>query len=144
MKDRVIDVGEQHNPIPIIKLFDIGLLTSKSEGLSNVLIEYGAIGIPSVATDVGGSGEIVSDGKTGFLVPSGAPETIAMRVLELLNNRKLLIQFGSEAKNYVTKKFNPKSIIENYERYYTTVFNALHARQNPTSEILHYGIDENV
>ena len=70
----VVYLGEHNNPCSIMRTFDVGVLSSKSEGLSNTLIEYAALGLPIVATDVGGSHEVVINGKNGFLVKAESAE----------------------------------------------------------------------
>jgi glycosyltransferase involved in cell wall biosynthesis len=117
----VMNLGEQRNPIPLIRLFDVGVLTSKSEGLSNALIEYGALGVPTVATDVGGNAEILKDGVSGFLVPPSSPEALARRVLELLEKGELRQRFGIEAEKHVLKKFSEEAIIFAYDKCYRKI-----------------------
>jgi glycosyltransferase involved in cell wall biosynthesis len=56
-------------PSDALAAADVVVLPSRTEGMPGVLIEAGLCGLPVVATDVGGVGEIVSDGTTGFLVP---------------------------------------------------------------------------
>ena len=77
LKNRLILTGPLDNPYPVIRLFDVGVLSSTSEGFSNSLVEYAAAGIPAVATDVGGNREIVEDGVTGYLVSPRSPERMA-------------------------------------------------------------------
>jgi glycosyltransferase involved in cell wall biosynthesis len=68
----------------VYALLDVFLLTSKVEGLPNVLIEAQAAGCPVVTTDVGGTGEALVDGLTGRLVRDRSPECLARAVLEVL------------------------------------------------------------
>ena len=84
LKKRLILTGPLDNPYPVIRLFDVGVLSSTSEGFSNSLVEYAAAGIPTVATDVGGNREIVEDGVTGYLVPPRSPERMATKIVDLL------------------------------------------------------------
>jgi glycosyltransferase involved in cell wall biosynthesis len=117
----IIFAGPIDNPIPLIKLFHVGVLTSKSEGLSNALIEYGAVSVPSVATDVGGSGEIINDCKTGFLVPPGSPAKLADKIIELLMDNEKRNKLGSNAFKHVMNKFNQNGIIRQYVEVHRSV-----------------------
>ena len=57
--------------------FDLFVLPSKAEGISNTILEAMATGLPVVATRVGGNPELVVEGKTGTLVPSSDPAALA-------------------------------------------------------------------
>ena len=63
-------LGPMPNPISVVRLFDVAVLSSLSEAMSNAVQEYMAVGVPTVATDVGGIREIIDDGATGFVVPA--------------------------------------------------------------------------
>ena len=78
-------LGAVTDAVPIVRHFDVGVLCSESEGLSNALIEYMACGVPSVSTDVGGNPELLTDGESGFLVSPGDVGAIADRLIRLLN-----------------------------------------------------------
>jgi glycosyltransferase involved in cell wall biosynthesis/peptidoglycan/xylan/chitin deacetylase (PgdA/CDA1 family) len=118
---RVSWLGPLDDPLRIIPLFDVAVLTSRSESLSNSLIEYAACGVATVATDVGGAQEVVVHGKTGFLVPPGSHEDLASRVLQLLNDGQLRAQFGTNGRDRALSKFNAESVIRAYESYYAKV-----------------------
>ena len=77
---RVSWVGPLANPISALPRVDVAVLSSRSEAFSNALLEYAAAGVAAVATDVGGSREIVQNAVTGFLVPPRSPELLADRV----------------------------------------------------------------
>ena len=63
-------IGRSPQIISILKACDIFCVPSRSEGLSNALLEAMACAVPSVATEVGGNPEVDVEGQTGFLVPS--------------------------------------------------------------------------
>lgn len=117
----LIFAGNHDNPVSIIKLFDVGVLCSKSEGLSNSLIEYAAVGLPSVATDVGGNPEVVIHGKTGFLVPPSSHEQLAEDILKLLKNEELRKAFGQNAKKMAEERFGQDLILSAYKKYYSKI-----------------------
>lgn len=119
LSERVFFKGSVDNPSKYLRTFDIGVLTSTSEGLSNSLIEYGAAGIPSVATDVGGSCEIIVDGKTGILVPPRSPKLLAQAITALLKCAEIRKLYGEQAKRFVNRKFSSSEIIRQYQTYHS-------------------------
>jgi len=58
-----------------------------------------------VATDVGGSAEVVADGQTGYLVPAGDAVQIAARLAQLLHDRDLAARLGAQARQRVLGLF---------------------------------------
>ena len=73
---------------------DAFLLTSANEGAPVVAIEALAAERPVVATDVGGTATVVTDGETGFLVPMGDIDGLAARLTELARDPELRARFG--------------------------------------------------
>jgi glycosyltransferase involved in cell wall biosynthesis len=120
--ERLRFMGSIENPVPFIKNFDVGILSSKSEGLSNTLLEYGALGIPAVATDTGGNPEIVQDQKTGYLVPVGEPEKIAEAAIRLLEDKSLRDSMGQSGFKSVWSKFNLPVCIKLHQALYTRLY----------------------
>lgn len=86
LADAVRFVGPVPNDrlAPWYSAADLLVLPSHSEGWANVLLESMACGTPVVATDVGGSGEVLGDAGVGLLVPDRAPATMAARIDALL------------------------------------------------------------
>jgi glycosyltransferase involved in cell wall biosynthesis len=87
--------------------FDIFWLTSmpRSEGIPTVIGEAMACGVPVVASDVGGVGEAVADGETGFLVPPSNPEALVTATLPLLEDPALRARMGREARARAERLF---------------------------------------
>ncbi|MBI5115650.1 glycosyltransferase family 4 protein [Candidatus Poribacteria bacterium] len=71
---------------------DLLIMPSEAEGAPHVLLEAMAMGVPFVATDVGGVAELVGESLSPFLVPPHNVEAFAGRVVELLNDRTLAEQ----------------------------------------------------
>src|SRR5437899_4057343 len=84
--DAIEFLGERKNVEPIVATFDIGVLATFTEGISNSIMEYMALRKPVVATDGGGTRELVVDGQTGFLVPPAKPEALVAKIEYLLDN----------------------------------------------------------
>jgi len=94
----------------------VGVLCSTpeySEGLSNSVLEYMAAGLIPIATDIGGSREIIIDGYNGFLFKPGDSDEIVRIVKKLKNDNALTEIFKLNAAKTITEKF---SYIENIEK----------------------------
>lgn len=86
LSDRVEFRGYVDNVLEHLGGVDLNVLTSVKEGAPRALIEAMALGVPSVATDVKGSREVIVDGLTGRLVPVGAVDDFAATVVDLLTD----------------------------------------------------------
>ncbi|HEX8639459.1 MAG TPA: glycosyltransferase [Pyrinomonadaceae bacterium] len=82
------------------------VLTSVAEGFSNSILEYMLAGKPVVATRVGGAAEAVVENETGFLIESDDDETLAIRLIELLENETKAENFGAAARKIAAEKFS--------------------------------------
>lgn len=114
----VIFAGPKEPSVGYIKGFDIGVLCSDSEGFSNTLLEYMAVGVPAVATSVGGNREIVKDGLTGRLVPPGDPECLAEAIIQLLREDCRRGNMGEVGRQLVRNRYDWKVIIKQMEDFY--------------------------
>jgi glycosyltransferase involved in cell wall biosynthesis len=94
---------------------------SRSEGLSNTILEAMAEGLPVVAARAGGTPEIVEDGCTGLLTPPGCPETLARAMGQLLDDPALRGRIGGAALQFVREKCSPAEVTGQYERIYRSL-----------------------
>ena len=108
--ERIIFAGKRSDVESIINIFDIGILLTDlerhGEGISNSIMEYMAAGKAVIATDGGGTKELVADGETGFLIPQKSPVLLAERIDELLNNDKLRENMGIKGEDRIRREFN--------------------------------------
>jgi glycosyltransferase involved in cell wall biosynthesis len=123
LTDKVILLGFREDVPELLKLLDVFVLSSVSEGLSIATIEAMAAGIPTVVTKSGGPQEVVLDGRTGFLAPPKDEKSLAEKVLLLLGNRELAASMGQEAQARVKARFGIDTMIENYETLYHQCLN---------------------
>jgi glycosyltransferase involved in cell wall biosynthesis len=121
LKKRVRFLGKRNDVPAILAGLDIAVLSSTSEGLSNVILESMAAGRPVVATDAGGSSELVSNGVNGYLVPPADSRAMAEAIERLLRNPREAIEMGRMGKSMVQDKFSQKHMVENYEKLYLSL-----------------------
>jgi glycosyltransferase involved in cell wall biosynthesis len=99
-------LGKQTNVEEIMNVCDIGVLSTFTEGISNSILEFMALGKPVIATDGGGTNEIVVDRETGFLVPQRSPQMIADKIELLLENPNQIKNMGLAGKTKVENEFS--------------------------------------
>jgi len=104
--DRFVFAGFRSDVDNLLPGADVLVQSSYTEGLPNVVLEACAAGIPVVATDVGGTSEVVQDGVNGYLVPSGDPEILATRLGELLSAPAQRRSMGADGREFVRKEFS--------------------------------------
>lgn len=96
---------------------------SYSEGLPTSVMEAAAMGLPVVATDVGGTREIVQDGVTGYLVKPDVDD-IADAVCRVLRYDDMALEMGVRGRQKVLAEFDWGRIVETYERAFARACNA--------------------
>lgn len=113
-------LGFQRRLGDILAAVDINTLSSKpeQETLSVAAIEAMSVGIPIICTDVGFMREIVIPAKTGYLVPVGDPETLAARLIAVLQDRALLNRLGTEARTLVQRQLSVQHMTRNFENLF--------------------------
>ena len=103
--DRIKVVGYSKYPGNFMQIADVLVLSSRSEGLPNVILEAMALGIPVVATKVGGVEEIVENDISGLVVPKENPEEIGKAVIKILSDKKLSRRLRDNALNEMKERF---------------------------------------
>lgn len=110
--DNVKFLGPRTDVFSLLKMSDVFCLPSRTEGLSNALLEAMACGLPCVATDVGGSSEVVEDGHSGHLVTSENPDALASRLVTLLRDPELRRRMGNNGRKRVEQEFTVQHMVE--------------------------------
>lgn len=116
--DRIRFLGKQRNIESIVNVFDIGVLASYTEGISNSIMEYMAIGKPVVATDGGGTRELVLENSTGFLVRQEDPEDLATKIGFLLDQPERAAAMGKAGLDRLRTEFNLEKMASNFVAAY--------------------------
>lgn len=96
--------------LALMKTCDLFVLNSTYEGLPHIVLEAMGVGIPVVATAVGGTPELVKDYITGRLIPPHSPETLQQVIRELLDHPELGQQYTQNAQQLLTN-FHTQTMI---------------------------------
>lgn len=94
---------EHAEVLALFREADVFVLNSTYEGLSHLLIEAQMIGTPTIATNVGGNAEVITDMKDGILVPSGDRTALAEAIIRLSQDTELAARFHAAAKESSTR-----------------------------------------
>jgi sugar transferase (PEP-CTERM/EpsH1 system associated) len=103
----------------LLKLFDIFVLPSLAEGISNTILEAMATGLPVVATHVGGNPELVVNEETGYLVRRGDVGALATAMEEYLVDPALMRRHGAAGRERAVKVFGIDRMVAQYQAIYT-------------------------
>jgi sugar transferase (PEP-CTERM/EpsH1 system associated) len=103
----------------VMRGFDVFVLASLKEGISNTILEAMACGLPVIATAVGGNPELVIDGETGMLVPPESPGRLADAMDAYLAAPELARKHGLAGRKRVEAKFSLATMVEAYDRMYS-------------------------
>jgi len=122
LKDNVLFLGYRTDVDRVIRILDIAVLLTNSdvhlEGISNAIIEAMALGIPVVASDGGGTDEIIRHDVNGLLVPPKRVEKTKKAIIELLEDKTKAERLAAAAKVFVTENFGLQAYVEEYENIY--------------------------
>jgi len=126
--NRVIFTGFRTDVQEILPEINISVLPSLSEGLSNSLLESMAAGLPTIATRVGGTPEVVLDGTTGLLVPPRDSGSLVQAMELLLESPELARSFGEAGRHRVNTLFSVEKMVHQTESLYRKLLSAKRAR----------------
>ena len=109
--------GQQDDVLPFLSAMDIGVLCSKSESLSNSIIEYMAAGLPCLVSDVGGNLEAIGY-ENGFSFKSDDEKGFISKLERLIIDKLLRSDIGRRAKVYAFSNYDHKHMVRLYQEIY--------------------------
>ena len=116
-------LGYQNDVRPYFASFDIFIFPSYREGLPNVLLQAGAMGLPIVASNCTGNTDIIDDKKNGLLVEVGDTEELYMSMEVLLNNAPLRSQLSKNVEGCVRSNYDRTVLWKLIKKEYETLLN---------------------
>jgi glycosyltransferase involved in cell wall biosynthesis len=116
--DQIVFLGARADIEDVLAAYDVFVLSSVSEGLSNTILEAMSTGLPVVATRVGGADELVEHDHTGVLVPPSDSPAMAAAIRRLLENQQLRKSMGAAGRRRAETEFSLTRMIASYEDLY--------------------------
>jgi glycosyltransferase involved in cell wall biosynthesis len=118
-------LGQRQDISSLLHGCDIGVLSSKSEGLPVSLLEYGMAGLPVVSTQVGECEQVLDRGRAGVLVPSQAPAELAEALLSLLQSAERRALLGDRFLQRVKGLYSATPIMKQICRVYEVLLSTV-------------------
>jgi len=115
---RVRFLGERDDVPALLASSDLFVLPSRSEACPNGVLEAMAVGLPIVASRVGGIPELIDSGVTGVLIEPDTPELLVEAVLDLVNRPKHAWELGRAAREKAESRFSLERMVSSFERLY--------------------------
>jgi len=123
ISDKVKFLGFNDDIPKLLSVIDIFVLPSLWEGMPNVVLEAMAAGKPVIATDTGGSKDIIDSGINGVLVEPKNSEALAEAILALLGDPAQRKRLGESARDKVKERFPIDKMVSKTEQIYTKLLN---------------------
>jgi len=127
LKEQVRFTGGVADVIPYRDATDVFVHPSRAEGMPGALLEAMACGLPCVATRIGGTADVITDGEDGLLVPPGDVRSLGAAIARLLEDPALARRLGARARATVEARFTMAGVAQQY----TALYKALVAGQGP-------------
>lgn len=121
--DKIIFTGFSTDALSYINAMDVFVLPSEKEGLPRVVLEAMLMGKPVVAFDVVGTGELIVDGRTGFLLKEENGSALASAIRKLYSDKGLMKRMGEEGRIRVMDNFGIDKYVSGVGKVFKEVLN---------------------
>ena len=115
----IISVGFQQDVRPFFAISDALAFPSYREGFPNVVMQAGAMGLPSIVSDINGCNEIIVEGENGLIIPSKNVEKLKEKMLTLARDKNLYIKLKENSRRMIENRYEQsvvwKALLEEYE-----------------------------
>lgn len=117
----IISVGFQSDVRPYFAISDCLVFPSYREGFPNVVMQSGAMGLPSIVTDINGCNEIIEDGVNGLIIPPKNSKALQMAMIKLVEDKELYKNLKSNSRQMITSRYEQKLVWEALLMEYQTL-----------------------
>lgn len=123
--DGIIAVGQQDDVRPYYAEADALVFPSYREGFPNVVIEAGAMGLPSIVTDINGSREIIIEGENGVIIPSRDEDALFNAMKYFMENPSHVATMAANARPLIASRYEQGFVRQCLYDYYKQLFDEL-------------------
>lgn len=116
-------LGQRNNVMEILSGCDLFLFATLHENLSNALLEAMAVGLPVVATNVGGNPEVVQNGENGFLIPPENSDKMVEYITKVEDDERLKESFSKKSVEIISEKFSQEHLYKEINSIYKLLLN---------------------
>ena len=110
--DNVSYVGYKKDVRPYLMAADALVFPSYREGFPRVVLEAGAMGLPSIVTDINGCNEIIENGKNGIIIPPQNTDKLYEAMLYFIDRRDETTQMASQARAIIQQRYEHEDVVE--------------------------------
>ena len=115
----IISAGFQQDVRPFFAISDALAFPSYREGFPNVVMQAGAMGLPSIVSDINGCNEIIIEGENGLIIPPKNVEKLKEKMLTLARDKNLYIKLKENSRRMIENRYEQsvvwKALLEEYE-----------------------------
>ena len=108
--DAIIEAGWQDDVRSWFVASDLFTFPSYREGFPNVVMQAGALGIPSVVTDINGSNEIIIEGQNGTIIPKRDADALYSKMTEALEQRDRLTEMSAQCRPLIASRYRQEDV----------------------------------
>ncbi|WP_378173679.1 glycosyltransferase family 4 protein [Aquimarina sp. SS2-1] len=116
----IISVGWQNDVRPFFAIADALTFPSYREGFPNVVMQAGAMGLPSIVTDINGCNEIITEGINGTIIPVKSSEALYNAMEKFITDKEYCTKLSLKARDMICQKYERKfvwnEILEEYRK----------------------------
>ena len=106
----IIKVGWQKDIRPYLAISDVLILPTYREGFPNVVMQAGAMGLPSIVTDINGCNEIIENGKNGIIIPVKNVIAIEEAVFKIKDDKIFFNNLKKNAREMITSRYEQQLV----------------------------------
>lgn len=121
--NNILQLGFQEDVRKYFSIANALVFPSHREGFPNVVLQAGAMGLPTIATNISGCNEIIKPGYNGILVPVTDAEKLFNGMLQLVTNRAFCFELANNARAVIVEKYQQRLVWEAIEAEYNRIIN---------------------
>ena len=108
--DAIIEAGWQDDVRPWFVASDLFPFPSYREGFPNVVMQAGALGVPSIVTDINGSNEIIIEGQNGTIIPTRDTDALYRKMTDALEQRDRLTEMSAKCRPLIASRYRQEDV----------------------------------